>query len=101
MLLIILSTFISVGKLEVLLKPQSYKEMEKMNPEMLPGGRFTPSWCKPRHKVAIVIPYRNRAEQLSLFLTNYIPILQRQLIKFGIFVIDLVSSIRYPITYLF
>ena len=64
-----------------------------MNPEMLPGGRFTPSWCKPRHRVAIVIPYRNRPEQLSLFLLNYLPVLQRQLIKFGIFVVDLVSRI--------
>ena len=62
-----------------------------MNPDMLLGGRYTPSWCLPRHKVAIVVPYRNRTHQLSMFLLNLLPILQRQLIKFGIFVIDQVK----------
>ena len=90
---------VAVGKLEVLMKPKSFEDMEKMNPEMLPGGRFTPTWCKPRHRVAIVIPYRNRTEQLGLFLLNYLPILQRQLTKFGIFVIDLVSLTLYTLSY--
>ena len=53
-----------------------------------PGGRFRP---KSQHKVAIVIPYRNRTEQLRTFLNCLHPILQRQDLDYGIFVVDQVS----------
>ncbi|CAC5410818.1 Beta-1,4-N-acetylgalactosaminyltransferase bre-4,Beta-N-acetyl-D-glucosaminide beta-1,4-N-acetylglucosaminyl-transferase,Beta-1,4-galactosyltransferase 1,Beta-1,4-galactosyltransferase 2,Beta-1,4-galactosyltransferase 3,Beta-1,4-galactosyltransferase 6,Beta-1,4-galactosyltransferase 5,Beta-1,4-galactosyltransferase 4 [Mytilus coruscus] len=51
------------------------------------GGRSRPSHCCPRHSVAIIVPYRNRDEQLRTFLYNIHPILQRQL-DYGIYVVE-------------
>ncbi|XP_014252790.1 beta-1,4-N-acetylgalactosaminyltransferase bre-4-like [Cimex lectularius] len=55
---------------------------------LLPGGQWRPSGCKARDKVAIIVPYRDRVEQLSVFLANMHPYLQRQLIDYGIFIIE-------------
>lgn len=54
----------------------------------MPGGVFRPPDCTARHRVAIVIPYRNREEHLKLLLRNLHPILARQQLDYGIFVID-------------
>uniref|UniRef100_A0A0A9Z9N9 Beta-1,4-N-acetylgalactosaminyltransferase n=2 Tax=Lygus hesperus TaxID=30085 RepID=A0A0A9Z9N9_LYGHE len=55
---------------------------------LLPGGQWRPSHCKARDRVAIIIPYRDRTEHLSKFLANMHPFLQRQLLDYGIFVIE-------------
>ena len=49
-----------------------------------------PQTCKHnvKNKVAIIIPYRNRPEQLRLFLTYMVPMLIRQEIVFKIYVIE-------------
>jgi len=57
------------------------------NGEMLPGGHFIPS-CKPKHKVAIIIPFRNREEHFMYFLWYMHPILQRQDIEYKIYIIN-------------
>ncbi|BES92782.1 Galactosyl_T_2 [Nesidiocoris tenuis] len=55
---------------------------------LLPGGQWRPIDCKARDRVAIIIPYRDRTEHLSKFLANMHPFLQRQLLDYGIFVIE-------------
>ena len=42
------------------------------------GGLRSPSNCESRHRVAIVIPYRNRKEHLELFLMHMHPFLSKQ-----------------------
>ncbi|VDI41407.1 beta-1,4-galactosyltransferase 1 [Mytilus galloprovincialis] len=52
------------------------------------GGRGKPSTCYPRHRVAIIIPYRNRESHLRTFLYNIHPILNRQELDYGIYVVE-------------
>ncbi|XP_066919813.1 beta-1,4-N-acetylgalactosaminyltransferase bre-4-like isoform X2 [Clytia hemisphaerica] len=56
-----------------------------------PGGWYVPKQCKTS-SVAIVIPYRNRESQLSIFLRHYHPIFIRQKLHYRIFVIDQVDK---------
>ena len=51
------------------------------------GGWWEPE-CVARKKVAILVPYRNRHEQLKVFLNHIHPILQRQQLHYRIFVVE-------------
>ena len=53
-----------------------------------PGGHFKPSSCTSRSKVAIILPYRNREQQLKIFLNYMHPILQRQQLEYQIYVVN-------------
>lgn len=55
---------------------------------ILPGGRWAPPSCNSKHFVAIVIPYRDRSEHLDLFLQHMHPFLQRQMLQYGVFVVE-------------
>ncbi|KAL5017201.1 hypothetical protein ScPMuIL_006790 [Solemya velum] len=59
---------------------------KKLFPDVEAGGRFRPSECVSRHRVAIVIPYRNREEQLRNLLYNLHSLLARQQLDYGIYV---------------
>lgn len=66
---------------------------EKSNPwvtalNLLDGGEWQPSDCRPRYLVAIVVPYRNREEHLNVFLRNIHPFLQKQNIHYKIYVVE-------------
>jgi len=52
------------------------------------GGWYQPTMCTPLKKVAIIIPYRNRFEQLKIFLRHMHPFLQRQQFYYRIFVVE-------------
>jgi hypothetical protein len=52
------------------------------------GGKYQPSECKSSHKVAIVVPYRKRIEQLKIFLSYMHPFLKRQQLEYTIFVVE-------------
>ncbi|XP_072182091.1 beta-1,4-galactosyltransferase 4-like [Diadema setosum] len=54
----------------------------------LAGGRWRPRYCRPQGKVAIVIPYRDRAEHLAILLRNLLQVLTLQNLEFGIFVAE-------------
>lgn len=68
----------------------SVEEWEKLewSPFLQPGGRYHPPDCLANHKVAIIVPFRDRDEHLKLFLRHMHPFLQRQQISYGIFVVD-------------
>lgn len=59
------------------------------------GGRHRPKDCKARSKVAIIIPYRDREDNLKVFLNNMHPILQRQQIDYGIYVIEQYGNYKF------
>lgn len=52
------------------------------------GGRYKPSDCKARSKVAIVVPYREREFHLKIFLRYMHPFLQRQQLEYAIIVVE-------------
>lgn len=60
--------------------------------KLLPGGWFKPTECTARDRVAIVIPYRDRATHLPIFLANLHPFLMKQQIEYGIFLIEQVAD---------
>nr|XP_039265414.1 beta-1,4-galactosyltransferase 1-like [Styela clava] len=49
---------------------------------------FEPIHCRFKHSVAIIIPFRDREEHLRILLGHLIPILQRQLIRYSVFVVS-------------
>lgn len=77
-----------VGRLKVLKGAPSFETMEKEFPHILPGGRYKPKDCTARHRVAILVPYRDREEHLRVFLYNMHQMLPRQQIDYTIFVIE-------------
>ncbi|KAB0392690.1 hypothetical protein E2I00_019306 [Balaenoptera physalus] len=68
--------------------PVDLKLVEEQNPKVKVGGRYTPKDCISPHKVAIIIPFRNRQEHLKYWLYYLHPILQRQQLDYGIYVIN-------------
>lgn len=80
---------VSVGPLVVSkLPPPSLPEMEKSFAEMKAGGMGRPADCVARHRVAIIIPFRDRLQHLQALLYNLHPVLLRQQIDYQIFVIE-------------
>lgn len=71
------------------------EKLEALFPELEPGGRFRPKNCIARHKVAIIIPYRDREEHLKIFLQNMHPMLQRQQLDYGIYIIEEVQKLEF------
>lgn len=76
------------GKVPVLKSAPELAEQERLFPQVLPGGRWFPSHCLARHRVALVVPYRNRLSNLRVFLHHMHPFLQRQLLDYGVYVIE-------------
>lgn len=61
---------------------------QELNDLVQLGGFYTPQMCRARHHVAIIVPYRNRAKSLAIFLKNLHPFLMQQQIEYGIFVVE-------------
>ncbi|XP_043929042.1 beta-1,4-galactosyltransferase 4 [Protopterus annectens] len=63
------------------------EDVERKNPKVV-KGRCRPEECTPIQRVAILIPFRNREKHL-LYLLQYLhPFLQRQLLEYGIYIIN-------------
>lgn len=61
----------------------------------LKHGKWTPSTCKARYKVAIIIPYRNRLDNLKLFLLHMHPFLCKQQLEYGIYLVEPLSNLTF------
>ena len=59
------------------------------------GGFSSPQSCKSRNKVAIIVPYRNREANLKIFLRNIHPLLIKQQIDYGIYLIEPLQNIKF------
>ncbi|KAM4738859.1 beta-1,4-galactosyltransferase 6 isoform 2-T2 [Anableps anableps] len=75
-----------VNMTEILLEEIEQKFSRMFDMEM--GGHWKPKDCKPRWKVAILIPFRNRREHLPILFQHLIPMLQRQRLQFAFYVIE-------------
>ncbi|XP_053611194.1 beta-1,4-N-acetylgalactosaminyltransferase bre-4-like [Plodia interpunctella] len=62
--------------------------VEKKYPEVHWGGRYSPPNCTAKHKVAIIVPFRDRKKHLAIFLNHMHPFLMKQRIEYGIFIIE-------------
>uniref|UniRef100_A0A672QD58 Beta-1,4-galactosyltransferase 1-like n=1 Tax=Sinocyclocheilus grahami TaxID=75366 RepID=A0A672QD58_SINGR len=81
--------FLLVGPLRVEFSdPVTLDLVRSENPVLQPGGRFKPTECIAQQKVAIIIPFRHRDEHLKYWLYYLHPILQRQQLDYGIYVIN-------------
>ncbi|CAB3255800.1 unnamed protein product [Arctia plantaginis] len=56
------------------------------------GGEYTPSDCKPKFSTAIIVPYRDKAEELRGFLVYMHTFFHRQHIHYRIYVIEQVDT---------
>lgn len=59
---------------------------------ILEGGHQMPLDCEARYKIAILVPYKNRFENLCSFLLNLHPFLTKQKLDYTIFVIEQFSE---------
>mgnify|MGYP001027163214 FL=1 len=58
------------------------------HPNVLFGGRFRPTTCHARHKIALLVPYRDRYEILKHFLYHTHQFLQRQQLDYRIYICE-------------
>ncbi|XP_052777499.1 beta-1,4-galactosyltransferase 4-like [Mya arenaria] len=63
--------------------PEAYRK------QVQHGGRFRPSECEPRERTAIIIPYRDREQNLKVQLRHLHMVLQRQNLEYGIYVVEM------------
>lgn len=59
---------------------------------LLPGGWYKPIECNAKDRVAIIVPYRDRATHLPIFLQNIHPFLMKQQVEYGIFLIEQIAE---------
>ncbi|XP_032609785.1 beta-1,4-galactosyltransferase 1 isoform X3 [Hylobates moloch] len=76
--------------------PVDLELVAKQNPNVKMGGRYAPRDCVSPHKVAIIIPFRNRQEHLKYWLYYLHPVLQRQQLDYGIYVINQDDGVIVP-----
>ncbi|XP_043961093.1 beta-1,4-galactosyltransferase 2-like isoform X2 [Gambusia affinis] len=61
---------------------------EQLGSVLQQGGRFKPPDCTARQKVVVIIPFRNRYEHLTHWLFYLHPVLMRQQLDYGVYVIN-------------
>uniref|UniRef100_A0A914WD67 Beta-1,4-N-acetylgalactosaminyltransferase n=1 Tax=Plectus sambesii TaxID=2011161 RepID=A0A914WD67_9BILA len=69
---------------------QNIKETEVLRHHtyLKPGGHWKPSHCVARHKVAVIVPFRDRQSHLSRLLDFLVPLLKRQMLDFRFIVTE-------------
>lgn len=78
-----------IGPLEANLSQDTIADVEnRFKQYLLPGGWYRPNECNAKDRVAIIIPFRDREEHLPVLLKNLHPMLMRQQVNYGIFVVE-------------
>lgn len=81
-----------VGPIRVFMDSPSYSSLEKLYPYLEAGGHGQPKECRSRHKVAIVVPYRDRDEHLRIMLHNLHSFLTKQQLDYAIIVVEQIAN---------
>ncbi|XP_037293005.1 beta-1,4-N-acetylgalactosaminyltransferase bre-4 isoform X3 [Manduca sexta] len=71
------------------------RRTKDMLSEIQMGGYYYPKDCRSRHKVAILVPYRNRKRNLEIFMYHMHPFLIKQKLEYRIFVIEQDGNERF------
>lgn len=78
-----------VGPINIDIEFESLASIEsRFRDQLLPGGWHKPQNCTAKDRVALVIPYRDRAHQLPIFLKNIHALLIKQQAEYGIYVVE-------------
>ncbi|XP_064464839.1 beta-1,4-N-acetylgalactosaminyltransferase bre-4-like [Ornithodoros turicata] len=62
--------------------------LEHIASEVEPGGRWRPKHCRAQQSLVVLVPYRDRAMHLALFLQHMHPFLQSQLLDYSIYIVE-------------
>ncbi|XP_046747505.1 beta-1,4-N-acetylgalactosaminyltransferase bre-4-like [Diprion similis] len=85
-----------VGPVAILKRPPEIAQVEKnFSASLQLGGRGFPKDCEARYRVAIVVPYRGRAQHLLILLYNLHPVLLRQQIDYTIFIVEQEGTVQF------
>uniref|UniRef100_E9Q8H8 UDP-Gal:betaGlcNAc beta 1,4- galactosyltransferase, polypeptide 2 n=1 Tax=Mus musculus TaxID=10090 RepID=E9Q8H8_MOUSE len=68
--------------------PMPLERVQRENPGVLLGGRYSPPDCTPAQTVAVIIPFRHREHHLRYWLHYLHPMLRRQRLRYGVYVIN-------------
>ncbi|TPP56476.1 N-acetyllactosaminide 3-alpha-galactosyltransferase [Fasciola gigantica] len=60
-----------------------------------PIGVWSPIECKPKERLALILPYRDRDEHLRVFLNHMHPFLRHQQLMYTIIVVEQLGSSRF------
>jgi len=84
----------AVGFINVSDLSPSFDKLERQVSNLhVESGVWLPATCKPRHRVALVVPYRDREKHLRAFLAHIHPFLQKQQLQYGIHVVEQVYRV--------
>ena len=84
-----------VGPIQLNRTNTTIAEQENILPSLYPvkkGGVGRPENCAQNQRVAILVPFRDREWQLSIFLRHIHPLLVRQQMDYRVFLIEQVSD---------
>ena len=85
------------GALKLSFEPSlTMKEVENEN-SVVAGGQYQPPECTARQSVAILVPQRSREKHLLYLLHHLHPFLQRQQLRYAIYVIQQVRPETSPL----
>ena len=77
-----------LGRLQVSAESPKFDKMEELYSWVERGGRHKPKECLSRNTVAIIVPYRDRERNMRTFLYNIHPILERQQLDYGVYIVE-------------
>jgi hypothetical protein len=81
-----------VGPIRVWLDAPSFDKIESLYPDLELGGHSQPEVCHARHKVAVIVPYRDRDSHLRMFLHNLHAVLRKQQLDYAIFIAEQIAN---------
>ncbi|KHN84857.1 Beta-1,4-N-acetylgalactosaminyltransferase bre-4 [Toxocara canis] len=81
-----------MGPITVWMDAPSFADLERIYPYLEPGGHGMPSSCRARHRVAIIVPYRDRESHLRTLLHNLHSLLMKQQMDYAIFVVEQIAN---------
>ena len=85
----------SFGPAVISLEVPTSAKMKNISTWLTEGGEFTPT-CGNPDTVAIIVPYRQREEQLSVFLAHIHPFIMKQgFIHYRIYIVNQVDSLDF------
>ena len=74
------------------LNETTYEQLvAELGAKMQAGGHYAPTTCRSREHLALIIPYRDREQNLYILLRNLLPFLWRQMVEFTVFLVEQVS----------
>ncbi|XP_065922772.1 beta-1,4-N-acetylgalactosaminyltransferase bre-4 [Magallana gigas] len=89
-----------VGKINVEKSNTDWLKIESKY-TMVSNGSHHPENCSARHKVAILVPFRDRESHLRIFLNHMHAFLMKQQLEYAIYVVELDKDIPFNRGFLF